>query len=482
MRWRETIEIVIARMSEVLVIVPARAGSKSVRRKNLQLLDGQPLFLHACETGARLGKVIVSTNDDTVAAVARIHGYQVAWRTEHVDDDATMMSVIASVCSGLGHDGPGVLIQPTVPFVTAGTLRTMLDTAIATGQTVVGGTQSKHLVWADGVRPLRVNRQNIETLQEVGAYAWPSIEGLDQPNIILGVPAGEELDIDTIADLHSARLHANRKRILFRFVAGDKTGSGHAHRVATLANALQHHDVRYEADVPDWAHDLMDVPQSTHDDYHLVVNDTLGTSTRFGTVGTVNFEDHRKGNVADATINALYGSGPYSGSDWAVLRSEFMGLPPFQAKQAGPYRVLLLFGGTDPSRLTERCQKLLHGLDVTAVADYMSVAEAMRDADLLVTSAGRTVFEAAAVGVPSIVLAQNNREATHTHLGPAHGNVFLGLGKLVSDDQIVGAVRNLLDHADLRAELSSTARASIDGRGVERIVRLVDGILTGLLH
>ena len=96
-----------------------------------------------------------------------------------------------------------------------------------------------------------------------------------------------------------------------------------------------------------------------------------------------------------------------------------------------------MFGGTDPHKIGERVAKLFPvEADLIVAGDDVQVASRMREADLLITSAGRTVFEAAAVGVPTIVLAQNLREETHTHLGASHGNVYLGSARLVSDRKI----------------------------------------------
>ena len=86
-----------------------------------------------------------------------------------------------------------------------------------------------------------------------------------------------------------------------------------------------------------------------------------------------------------------------------------------------------------------------------------SMAEEMSDADIVITSAGRTVYEAAAVGVPVVTLAQSAREATHAHLTIDAGVVFLGLGVLVADEQIVGTVNRLLNDHRLREELGATS-------------------------
>src|SRR5207237_5366032 len=67
----------------VLALVPARGGSKGLPRKNLRLLGGKPLVVHAIEAGraARLvDRVICSTDDPEIAEVARAAGAEVLQR------------------------------------------------------------------------------------------------------------------------------------------------------------------------------------------------------------------------------------------------------------------------------------------------------------------------------------------------------------------------------------------------------------------
>lgn len=58
----------------------ARGGSKGVPRKNLRLLDGEPLLVHAIRCARAcpsLDRVVVSTDDEEMAEVARRHGAEV---------------------------------------------------------------------------------------------------------------------------------------------------------------------------------------------------------------------------------------------------------------------------------------------------------------------------------------------------------------------------------------------------------------------
>lgn len=61
----------------ILVTIAARGGSKGVPNKNIRPLLGKPLIAHSIEQAlvwGRAAKVIVSTDSEAIAAVARTHG------------------------------------------------------------------------------------------------------------------------------------------------------------------------------------------------------------------------------------------------------------------------------------------------------------------------------------------------------------------------------------------------------------------------
>jgi hypothetical protein len=62
-------------------------------------------------------------------------------------------------------------------------------------------------------------------------------------------------------------------------------------------------------------------------------------------------------------------------------------------------------------------------------------------------------------------------------LGIENGVLFLGIGPLVSDSDIRETTLRLLGNRDLRADLSSRLRNSIDGRGAARITQIIENLL-----
>lgn len=109
----------------VLAVIPARGGSKGLPGKNLRELAGLPLIAHsiACaRMTPEVARVIVSTDDAEIAAVARGHGAEVPFvrPAELASDTAAMWPVLQhalrSAEQGEGtHYGSLLLLDPTSP-------------------------------------------------------------------------------------------------------------------------------------------------------------------------------------------------------------------------------------------------------------------------------------------------------------------------------------------------------------------------------
>lgn len=110
---------------EVLALIPARGGSKSIPRKNLLNLGGKPLVAYSIEqalASRHITRVIVSTEDDEIAAVAQACGAEVpVRRPDHLAaDEATDLDVFRHMLAAL-RDGEGyacdlvVHLRPTGP-------------------------------------------------------------------------------------------------------------------------------------------------------------------------------------------------------------------------------------------------------------------------------------------------------------------------------------------------------------------------------
>lgn len=111
---------------KVLAIIPARGGSKSIPRKNIQLLHGIPLIAYSIAAGLQaksVTRVIVSTDDEEIARIAQECGAEVPFlRPANLAEDETPdLPVFQHALMWLKeHENyvPDVIVQlrPTSPF------------------------------------------------------------------------------------------------------------------------------------------------------------------------------------------------------------------------------------------------------------------------------------------------------------------------------------------------------------------------------
>jgi CMP-N,N'-diacetyllegionaminic acid synthase len=101
---------------EVVGLIPARGGSKGIPRKNLVAVAGKPLLtwtVEAALASEELTRVVVSTDDDEIAAAA---GVDVLRRPARLAaDDTPMLEVVRHTIAELAPDIV-VLLQPTSPL------------------------------------------------------------------------------------------------------------------------------------------------------------------------------------------------------------------------------------------------------------------------------------------------------------------------------------------------------------------------------
>ena len=116
----------------VLAFVPARRGSRRVPGKNIRTLRGHPLLAYtiAAARGAGLfDTVIVSTDSEEVAAVARHYGAEVPFLrpTAFAGDQSPDIEWLEHALTKLRQAGRAwdafALLRPTSPFRTTGTIQ-----------------------------------------------------------------------------------------------------------------------------------------------------------------------------------------------------------------------------------------------------------------------------------------------------------------------------------------------------------------------
>jgi CMP-N,N'-diacetyllegionaminic acid synthase len=153
---------------KVFVVIPARGGSKSIPRKNLADVNGRPLISYVIESARaakRVERVIVSTDDDEIAAVARRWGAEVPFmRPAELSGDAVSLGPVVvhslRAMDELGFRADAVLsAQPTSPFLEGADFDAMVEKIETTGADSVVSVQRvqhEHPFWVKRLEGDRV--------------------------------------------------------------------------------------------------------------------------------------------------------------------------------------------------------------------------------------------------------------------------------------------------------------------------------------
>lgn len=348
------------------------------------------------------------------------------------------------------------------------------------------------------------------------------------------VPKEESMDIDDKNDWVAAEAIICKKSIVFRVDGCKEIGMGHINHCLTLAyRLLPRHDILFvmkknclegigkikNVNIPieyiDTDSDFFNFLEGHKVD--IVINDCLDTSVSYMkrlkslVDKVVTIEDRGRGaKVADIVINAIYdpckanSKNVFSGEKYICLRDEFITTRPKEFSK-NVKQVLFMFGGTDPSNITGFAYHIIYdfykqyphiefhfitgiGYDFTksiVKTDYgrniivhkncECVSSIMKESDIAVSAQGRTIYELAHLGIPSIVLAQNERETSHYFGQMENGFLNLGLKSSVSAKTVSGTIKWLIDSPNIRKEMRSNMLKHDLTKGITHEINLILG-------
>jgi CMP-N,N'-diacetyllegionaminic acid synthase len=226
----------------VLMLIPARGGSKGIPRKNLQKVDGVSLVgravLHARrfvrDESVANARIVVDTDDPEIAEEGRRWGAEVPFLrpAELAADTTTTLASTLHLLARLSADGwttqHVILLQPTSPLRHASDIvecwrayqRSSCASAVSVTsaskppQLAMHATDDGYLDWLGAKPPANVRRQDLAPAVHVnGAVYIVSAQTLRQeqafvvPGRSVGVAVSDTaaIDIDTPADLAVAR-------------------------------------------------------------------------------------------------------------------------------------------------------------------------------------------------------------------------------------------------------------------------------------
>lgn len=170
-------------MTEILALIPARGGSKGIPRKNIRDFAGYPLLAWSIAAGLTselVTRVIVSTDDDEIAAVAREYGAETPFMRPSVfaEDDTTDLPVFEHALEWLRENEgyvPDVVVQlrPTSPIRPRGVVDEAIKILLAHPDAdcvrgVVLAGQNPHKMWRlpDGDNAPMQNLLDVEGITE----------------------------------------------------------------------------------------------------------------------------------------------------------------------------------------------------------------------------------------------------------------------------------------------------------------------------
>ncbi|MDH4064153.1 MAG: pseudaminic acid cytidylyltransferase [Acidobacteriota bacterium] len=110
-----------------VAVIPARGGSKRIPRKNIRAFCGRPILaypIEAAEASNLFSRIIVSTDDNEIAEVARAFGAEVpfvrpaALADDHAGTNAVVRHAVAWMADAVQPSDLVCCLYPTAPFVT----------------------------------------------------------------------------------------------------------------------------------------------------------------------------------------------------------------------------------------------------------------------------------------------------------------------------------------------------------------------------
>ncbi|WP_320045959.1 cytidylyltransferase domain-containing protein [uncultured Ilyobacter sp.] len=298
---------------------------------------------------------------------------------------------------------------------------------------------------------------------------------------IYEISENEAIDIDTFADLKYCEDIMNNQKVAFYVNGNTKRGMGHIYRCLELADEFYvKPDIYYDINQTDinlfgtTTHNLIGVDGIqelfeilSENKYNLFINDVLNTTIDYMIAlkkcnpakKIINFEDDGEGIYkSDLVINALYQDPTIdhmkTGEKYYICAKTFMFYEAIKIKEEVK-KIFISFGGADPQNYTDRLVEIAKKdkykkyefifvigrakqnveelmkynsiENIEMLYDVRNMPELMSDCDIAITSRGRTGYELAILGIPTIAMAQNTREEKHGFVSHENGFNYIGL-------------------------------------------------------
>jgi CMP-N-acetylneuraminic acid synthetase/spore coat polysaccharide biosynthesis predicted glycosyltransferase SpsG len=366
-----------------------------------------------------------------------------------------------------------------------------------------------------------------------GSYHLETGIRIDDKVSLYELDEEEAIDIDTPSDWAICEFLLKRKTIVFVVIGNRLKGLGHVNRALLLANSIVDHELHFVCDdqselayklIAEKFYRVSSVSNIAHAlealKPDLVVNDILDTDAEYisaiKSMGArvINFEDMGAGaNLADVTINALYEPSEHEsgnilyGPEYFCLRDEFL-FTEHKVIHDKVGSVLVTFGGTDPANRTRLVLDALADClpDNTVIKvvlgvgyanldsltkylsddysgtievhqDVMNISSFIKEADIVFSGCGRTLFEIASIGTPAVAIPQNEKEEMHTFASESNGIVLIPRTSPNLIAEIQRVFSDLTTNPQHRRELNQRMKAWNFIENKERVLNILRALL-----
>ena len=191
----------------------------------------------------------------------------------------------------------------------------------------------------------------------------------------------------------------------------------------------------------------------------------------------------------------------YEGLEYAIIRDSFEEYIDKEKRiKENVNEILVTFGGSDTSENTIKVLNLLNNVQnnpkvnivigpmfknkdkIIEIAekqdryeiyqDAANMEELIFNADLGFIGSGTTLMEFCALGTPAIVMPQNEREQRFANLFDKNDAISI-IRDDYTEEEIITLINEIISSKEIRAEMSRNQRQLIDGKGKERIKKII---------
>lgn len=499
----------------------ARSGNQYLARQNLRLVNDKPLLFYILQICLKFKNtdVYVTTDSEEISELSLMYGAKVIKRPKSLTKNSTSLEEIAfhALCNlskkNLTYE-KCILLSPQFLLIKTSTLELFFKNLTNSISTIYGYVNNfekfKKISDPDNsfnkLHKLDSHVVDIKKIVSFNCKNFLQHKQFDSNNYGLELSKNEIFSLLNYHDIGVLETILKRKKILIRVDGNKEIGLGHVYNMLTILNHFRNDDLLivmnnkknmgsnkfkehlYKLKFFSNQKQLSKIVEQYQPD--IIFNDILDTSVKYMnflkhfTNFIVNFEDLGNGSkYANLVFNPIYYSkikskNIFYGSRYAAVRDEFR-IWQNNVINKKVTKVLITFGGTDPTNKTQKIIEILEKNNFTNIeftvilgigyshmkslknliskmkknnfklkiienSDFL--AKFFRETDFAITSNGRTVFELAAMNVPIITIPVNKREKTHSFVKHAGVGFQIDPDSQIFESQFLNSFNKLCSY------------------------------------